>query len=176
MKGVSQSFEAASVQPAARNVNDFSAPAEWRLPVIGLCVFAGYYLGAKLGFALVRQQLIRSNDRRGSDVLPDTWTNSVHKPSQRGNFLPLCRVRRSVSIVVLRCGVCQMECLGPGQLLGVNPYTIFFKRSGGINSSTVNRNVGDEGDSCGANSWPRMFAGGMSSSFRSALDRFRRSL
>src|SRR6059058_6503385 len=52
MKSVSQSFEAASVQPAARNVNDFSAPAEWRLPVIGLCVFAGYYLGAKLGFAL----------------------------------------------------------------------------------------------------------------------------
>ena len=52
MKSVSQSFEAASVQPAARNLNDFSAPAEWRLPVIGLCVFAGYYLGAKIGFAL----------------------------------------------------------------------------------------------------------------------------
>src|SRR6266550_9380114 len=52
MKGVSQSFEAASVQPAARNVNSFSGPFEWRLPVIGLCVFAGYYLGAKIGFAL----------------------------------------------------------------------------------------------------------------------------
>ena len=52
MKSVSQSFEAASVQPAARNVNDFSAPAEWRLPVIGLCVFVGYYFGAKIGFAL----------------------------------------------------------------------------------------------------------------------------
>ena len=52
MKGVSQSFEAASVQSAARNVNNFSAPFEWRLPVIGLCVFAGYYLGAKIGFAL----------------------------------------------------------------------------------------------------------------------------
>src|ERR1044072_4971106 len=52
MKGVSQSFEAASVQPAARNLNNFSAPGEWRLPVIGLCVFAGYYLGAKIGFAL----------------------------------------------------------------------------------------------------------------------------
>ena len=52
MKGVSQSFEAASVQSAARNVNSFSAPFEWRLPVIGLCVFAGYYLGAKIGFAL----------------------------------------------------------------------------------------------------------------------------
>src|SRR6266550_2886053 len=55
MKGVSQSFEAASVQPAARNVNSFSGPFEWRLPVIGLCVFAGYYLGAKIGFALTFQ-------------------------------------------------------------------------------------------------------------------------
>src|SRR4030088_3184599 len=52
MKVVSQSFEAASVPPAARNVNSFSAPFEWRLPVIGLCVFVGYYLGAKVGFAL----------------------------------------------------------------------------------------------------------------------------
>ena len=52
MKGVSQSLEAASVQSAARNVNNFSAPFDWRLPVIGLCVFAGYYLGAKIGFAL----------------------------------------------------------------------------------------------------------------------------
>jgi PAS domain S-box-containing protein len=51
MKGVSQSFESASVQPAARNVNSFSA-SEWRLPLIGLCVFVGYYLGAKIGFAL----------------------------------------------------------------------------------------------------------------------------
>jgi two-component system, LuxR family, sensor kinase FixL len=52
MKGVSQSFEAASVPPAARNVNSFIASFEWRLPVIGLCVFVGYYLGAKVGFAL----------------------------------------------------------------------------------------------------------------------------
>src|SRR5947199_5620783 len=52
MKSVSQSFEAASVQPAARNVNSSGAPSEWRLPVIGLCVFVGYYLGAQLGFSL----------------------------------------------------------------------------------------------------------------------------
>jgi PAS domain S-box-containing protein len=52
MKGVSQSFEAPSVPPAARNVNSFSAPFDWHLPVIGLCVFIGYYLGAKIGFAL----------------------------------------------------------------------------------------------------------------------------
>src|SRR5216117_2136238 len=52
MKSVSQSFEAASVQRAARNVNSFGAASEWRLPVIGLCVFVGCYLGAKIGFAL----------------------------------------------------------------------------------------------------------------------------
>jgi MASE1 len=55
MKGVSQSFEAAGVQSKPRNVNGFSAPFGWRLPVIGLCVFAGYYLGAKIGFALTFQ-------------------------------------------------------------------------------------------------------------------------
>src|SRR5438093_7736515 len=52
MKGVSQSFEAASVQPAARTVNRFHMPFDWRLLVIGLLVFFGYYLGAKIGFAL----------------------------------------------------------------------------------------------------------------------------
>src|SRR5438552_11329867 len=55
MKGVSQSFGAARVQPAARAVNRFNTPFHWRLPVIGLCVFAGYYLGAKIGFALTFQ-------------------------------------------------------------------------------------------------------------------------
>ena len=123
-------------------------------------------------FVLVRQQLLRSGDRRGSDALPGTWTNSVHKPSQRGHFLPLCRVRRSVSVVVPGCGVCKMECLGSRQLLGADPHTIFFERSGGINSGTADRNVGDEGNSGPANSWTRIFAGGMPSSFRSALDQF----
>ncbi|HEY7001251.1 MAG TPA: PAS domain-containing protein [Candidatus Udaeobacter sp.] len=52
MKGVSQSFEAASVPPTAKNVAGFSAPFEWRLLIIGLWVFAGYYVGAKIGFAL----------------------------------------------------------------------------------------------------------------------------
>src|SRR4029453_10595949 len=55
MKSVSESFETASVQSAARRVNRFSAPFDWRLPGIGLSVFAGYYLGAKIGFALTFQ-------------------------------------------------------------------------------------------------------------------------
>jgi PAS domain S-box-containing protein len=55
MKTVSQSFEAAGVQSAAPTVNSFSALFEWRRVVIGLWVFAGYYLGAKIGFALTFQ-------------------------------------------------------------------------------------------------------------------------
>jgi PAS domain S-box-containing protein len=55
MKTVSQSFEAAGVQSAAPTVNNFGALFEWRRVVIGLWVFAGYYLGAKIGFALTFQ-------------------------------------------------------------------------------------------------------------------------
>jgi PAS domain S-box-containing protein len=55
MKTVSQSFEAAGVQSAAPTVNSFSALFEWRRVVIGSWVFAGYYLGAKIGFALTFQ-------------------------------------------------------------------------------------------------------------------------
>jgi len=69
-----------------------------------------------------------------------------------------------------------MECLGPGQLLGSDPHTIFFQRSGGINSSTVDSNVGDEGNSGRASSWTCVFAGGMPYPFGSARDRFRCSL
>jgi PAS domain S-box-containing protein len=55
MKGTSVSFEAAGIQSAARRANSFGAPFKWRLLVIGLWVFAGYYLGAKIGFALTFQ-------------------------------------------------------------------------------------------------------------------------
>src|SRR6266403_3306989 len=52
MKSVSVSFEAAGSQSQPRTLNSFSASFEWRLVVIGLWVFAGYYLGCKIGFAL----------------------------------------------------------------------------------------------------------------------------
>jgi PAS domain S-box-containing protein len=52
MKSVSQSFEAAGVQSKARNVSSFSGPFDRRQLAIGLWVFAGYYVGAKIGFAL----------------------------------------------------------------------------------------------------------------------------
>jgi PAS domain S-box-containing protein len=52
MKSVSVSFEAAGVQSQPRTLKSFSASFEWRLLVIGLWVFIGYYLGCKIGFAL----------------------------------------------------------------------------------------------------------------------------
>src|SRR5215831_20819208 len=52
MKSVSQSLEGAAVQSKARNVNGFSASLDRRLLTIGFWVFAGYYIGAKIGFAL----------------------------------------------------------------------------------------------------------------------------
>src|SRR5262245_14872395 len=52
MKSVSQSFEAADVQSKARNVNSLSALFDRRLLAIGLWVFAGYYVGARIGFGL----------------------------------------------------------------------------------------------------------------------------
>src|SRR5215510_4750334 len=50
MKSISQSFEAAPLPAAARNV--FISFFEWPTLVIGLWVFAGYYVGSRVGFAL----------------------------------------------------------------------------------------------------------------------------
>src|SRR6266513_3632783 len=55
MNSASMPFEAAGVQPTARNVNGSSAAFDWRMLVTGLVVFVGYYLGAKIGFALTFQ-------------------------------------------------------------------------------------------------------------------------
>ena len=52
MKSFSQSLESTGIEPAARNVNGSSARVDRRLLAVGLWVFAGYYLGAKIGFAL----------------------------------------------------------------------------------------------------------------------------
>ena len=69
-----------------------------------------------------------------------------------------------------------MERLGAGQLLGPDPHTIFFERSGGINCGTANRNVGDERNSAPAESSIFALLGSMPSPFGSALDQFRCSL
>src|SRR5215467_8866080 len=52
MKGASVSLEAANMQAAMRNENTRNAAFDRRLLIIGLWVFAGYYLGCKVGFAL----------------------------------------------------------------------------------------------------------------------------
>src|SRR5215467_6733891 len=55
MKRTSVSFEPTDVQSAARRANDTSAVFDRHLLIIGLWVFAGYYLGCKVGFALTFQ-------------------------------------------------------------------------------------------------------------------------
>ena len=55
MKSASVSFEAAGVPSVARNGNTFSTVFDRRLFLIGLWVFAGYYVGCKIGFALTFQ-------------------------------------------------------------------------------------------------------------------------
>jgi PAS domain S-box-containing protein len=52
MKGGSVYFGAAGVQPLARNENTLSALFDRHLLATALWVFAGYYLGCKIGFAL----------------------------------------------------------------------------------------------------------------------------
>src|ERR1043166_4743893 len=52
MKGTSVSIEAPEFQSAARDGNASSAVFDRHLLIIGLWVFAGYYLGCKVGFAL----------------------------------------------------------------------------------------------------------------------------
>src|SRR5436190_2977764 len=55
MKSNSASFETTAVEAAARNGNGVKAVSERHLLMIGLWVFAGYYLGCKVGFALTFQ-------------------------------------------------------------------------------------------------------------------------
>src|SRR5258708_19749784 len=69
-----------------------------------------------------------------------------------------------------------MERLGPGQLLGPDPHTVFFQRSGGINCGTANRDLGYERNSAPAESSTFALLRGMPSPFLSALDQFRCSL
>src|SRR6266853_321207 len=52
MKSASVSLEAAGVPSVARNGSTFSTVFDQRLLLIGLWVFAGYYVGCKIGFAL----------------------------------------------------------------------------------------------------------------------------
>src|SRR5262249_16374730 len=52
MKSGSVSFETADVQSAPRNANTLSAIFDRHLLATALWVFAGYYLGCKIGFAL----------------------------------------------------------------------------------------------------------------------------
>src|SRR5256886_515437 len=55
MKSASVSLEAPGIPSVARNGSTFSTVFDRRLLLIGLWVFAGYYVGCKIGFALTFQ-------------------------------------------------------------------------------------------------------------------------
>src|SRR6266487_1994152 len=149
MKGISVSFEAANVQSAARNWNTRSAFFARRLLIIGLWVFAGYYLGCKVGFALTFQ------------------------PHPISVLLPLCGVHRPVLVVVFRRRACRMEPLGRGHLLGADPSTPFFDRLGAIDRCAVSRDMGDDWNSAPADSPTIALLGGMRAIYWSVARKLR---
>ena len=55
MRSISASLETGGVQAPSRNPRVWNVPFDFRTIAIGACVFVGYYLGAKLGFALTFQ-------------------------------------------------------------------------------------------------------------------------
>ena len=55
MRSISASFDTGEVQAPSRNPGIWNVPFDFRTIAIGACVFVGYYLGARLGFALTFQ-------------------------------------------------------------------------------------------------------------------------
>jgi len=55
MRSISASFDTGEVQAPSRNPHVWSPPFDFRTIVTGVCVFVGYYLGARIGFALTFQ-------------------------------------------------------------------------------------------------------------------------
>src|SRR5437773_2938307 len=55
MRSISAPFDTGEVQAPSQNPRVWNLPFDFRTIVIGACVFVGYYLGARLGFALTFQ-------------------------------------------------------------------------------------------------------------------------
>jgi two-component system sensor kinase FixL len=55
MRSISASFDTGGVQAPSRNPRVWNVPFDFRTIAIGACVLVGYYLGARLGFALTFQ-------------------------------------------------------------------------------------------------------------------------
>jgi PAS domain S-box-containing protein len=55
MRSISASFDTGEVQVPSRNPRAWNVPFDFRTLVAGACVFVGYYLGARIGFALTFQ-------------------------------------------------------------------------------------------------------------------------
>src|SRR6266404_18531 len=55
MRSISASFDTGEVQTPSQNPRVWNVPFDFRTIVAGACVFVGYYLGARIGFALTFQ-------------------------------------------------------------------------------------------------------------------------
>ncbi len=55
MRSISASLETGGVQAPSQNPRTWNVPFDFRTIVTGACVFVGYYLGARIGFALTFQ-------------------------------------------------------------------------------------------------------------------------
>jgi two-component system, LuxR family, sensor kinase FixL len=55
MRSISASFDTGDVQASSQNPRVWNLPFDFRTIVTGACVFVGYYLGARVGFALTFQ-------------------------------------------------------------------------------------------------------------------------
>ena len=55
MRSISASFDTGEVQAPSQNPRVWNLPFDFRTIVTGACVFVGYYLGARIGFALTFQ-------------------------------------------------------------------------------------------------------------------------
>src|SRR6201984_1282428 len=55
MRSISASFDTGGVEAPSRNPRVWNVPFDFRTIAIGACVFVGYYLGCKIGFALTFQ-------------------------------------------------------------------------------------------------------------------------
>jgi len=55
MRSISAPFDTGGVQAPSRNPRVWNLPFDFRAIVTGACVFVGYYLGARIGFALTFQ-------------------------------------------------------------------------------------------------------------------------
>ena len=92
---------------------------------------------------LVREQLLRSADRRRLHALSHRRADSVHAPSKRGAFLPLRRLFLFFFFVVSLLHLCLAYSLLSLWVLANLAGTIYLKRPRRVNRGPLDFDLGD---------------------------------